>query len=238
MEAALGGEERPNLGTIGPKLGIMSTMPRSVPSKRSAPTKRGPERVGLADALFSGTQQRVLALVFGQPDRSFYANEVIAHARAGRGAVHRELKRLADSELVTVQISGNQKHYQANPASPIFDELCGIVRKTMGLAEPLRKALEPLAKRIKAAFVYGSVAKKGDSASSDIDLMIVSSDLTYADLYEALEAVSQQLGRKVNPTIFAPSELAKRVASGGAFVKRVLEQPKVWLKGDERALGL
>jgi len=213
-------------------------MPRSVSSKRSAPTKRGSERIGLADALFSGTQQRVLALVFGQPERSFYANELIAQVRAGRGAVHRELKRLADSELVTMQVSGNQKHYQANPASPIFDELCGIVRKTMGLAEPLRAALAPLAKHIKAAFVYGSVAKRSDSASSDIDLMIVSNDLTYADLYEALEAVSQQLGRKVNPTIFTPSELAKRVSGRGAFVKRVLEQPKIWLKGDEHALGL
>ena len=213
-------------------------MPRPASTRRTPPAKRAPERMSLADALFSGTQQRVLALLFGQPDRSFYANELIALARAGSGAVQRELARLSKSELATVQVSGNQKHYQANPASPIFQELCGVVRKTMGLAEPLREALAPLAKRINAAFVYGSVAKRSDSASSDIDLMIVSNDLTYADLFEALEAVSQQLGRKVNPTIFTPSELAKRVASGGAFVKRVLEQPKVWLKGDERALGL
>jgi predicted nucleotidyltransferase len=213
-------------------------MPRSASTRRTPAAKRAPERISLADALFSGTQQRVLALLFGQPDRSFYANELIALARAGSGAVQRELARLAKSGLATVQVSGNQKHYQANPASPIFQELCGVVRKTMGLAEPLREAIAPLAKRINAAFVYGSVAKRSDSASSDIDLMIVSNDLTYADLFEALEAVSQQLGRKVNPTIFTPSELAKRAASGGAFVKRVLEQPKVWLKGDERALGL
>jgi predicted nucleotidyltransferase len=213
-------------------------MPRPASTHRTPASKRAAERISLADALFSGTQQRVLALLFGQPDRSFYANELIALARAGSGAVQRELARLAKSGLATVQVSGNQKHYQANPASPIFQELCGVVRKTMGLAEPLRQALSPLAKRINAAFVYGSVAKRSDSASSDIDLMIVSNDLTYADLYEALEAVSQQLGRKVNPTIFTPAELAKRVASGGAFVKRVLEQPKVWLKGDERALGL
>ena len=213
-------------------------MPRPASTHRTPAAKRAPERISLADALFSGTQQRVLALLFGQPERSFYANELIALARAGSGAVQRELARLAKSGLATVQVTGNQKHYQANRASPIFQELCGVVRKTMGLAEPLREALAPLANRINAAFVYGSVAKRSDSASSDIDLMIVSNDLTYADLYEALEAVSQQLGRKVNPTIFTPSELSKRVASGGAFVKRVLEQPKVWLKGDEHAIGL
>lgn len=213
-------------------------MPRPASIHRTPAAKRAPERISLADALFTGTQQRVLALLFGQPDRSFYANELIALARAGSGAVQRELARLVKSGLATVQVSGNQKHYQANPVSPIFQELCGVVRKTMGLAEPLREALAPLTKRINAAFVYGSVAKRSDSASSDIDLMIVSNDLTYADLYEALEAVSQQLGRKVNPTIFTTSELAKRAASGGAFVKRVLDQPKVWLKGDEHALGL
>ena len=213
-------------------------MPKIASPKRKAAAKEGPERISLADALFSGTQQRVLALLLGQPDRSFYANEVIALTRGGSGAVQRELARLAQSGLVTVQSSGNQKHYQANPASPIFHELVGIVRKTMGLAEPLREALAPLMNRIKAAFVYGSVAKRRDTASSDIDLMIVSDDVTYADLYQTLEAVSKQLGRKVNPTIYTPAELAKRIAGGGAFVRRVLEQPKIWLKGDERALGL
>src|SRR5512147_411077 len=213
-------------------------MPRPASIHRTPAVKRAPERISLADALFTGTQQRVLTLLFGQPDRSFYANELIALARAGSGAVQRELARLSKRGLPTVQVAGNQMHYQANPASPIFQELCGVVRKTMGLAEPLREALAPLTKRIDAAFVYGSVAKRSDSASSDIDVMIVSNDLTYADLYEALEAVSQQLGRKVNPTIFTPAELAKRAASGGAFVKRVLDQPKVWLKGDEHALGL
>jgi predicted nucleotidyltransferase len=213
-----------------------SPQPKSAARTRASDNAK--QRLSLADALFSGTQQRVLALLFGQPDRSFYASELIALAQGGSGAVQRELARLAQSELVTVQSSGNQKHYQANPASPIFDELCGIVRKTMGLAEPLRKALVPLAERIKVAFVYGSVAKRQDAASSDIDLMVVSDELTYADLYQALEAVSYQVGRTVNPTIYTSAELGKRLKAGGAFVKRVLQQPKVWLIGDERALAL
>lgn len=73
----------------------------------------------LAGALFSGTQQRVLGLLFGQPDRSFYATELINLAGVGSGAVQRELARLAQSGLVTVKPVGNQKHYQANPDSPI-----------------------------------------------------------------------------------------------------------------------
>src|SRR3546814_20387398 len=66
-------------------------------------------------ALFSGTKQRVLGILYGQPDRSFYANELIGLAVSGSGAVQRELATLASSGLVTVKSVGNQKHYQANP---------------------------------------------------------------------------------------------------------------------------
>src|SRR3546814_4524526 len=120
-------------------------------------------------ALFSGTKQRVLGILYGQPDRSFYANELIGLAVSGSGAVQRELATLASSGLVTVKSVGNQKHYQANPESPIFTELCSIVQKTVGLADPLRKALQPMSSQITAAFVYGSVAKKTDTAGSDIE---------------------------------------------------------------------
>ncbi|MEY4751454.1 MAG: hypothetical protein RIQ60_3668 [Pseudomonadota bacterium] len=215
-----------------PKMGITDTSP-ATSAGPAAPT-----RISLADALFSGTQQRVLALLFGQPERSFYANELIALVRGGSGAVQRELARLAQSELVTVRQSGKQKHYQANPKSPIFAELCGITQKTMGLAEPLRAALAPLAPRIRAAFVYGSVAKRQDTASSDIDLMLVSEDLSYAELFTAIDALSEQLGRKVNPTVYTPAELAQRVAHGDAFMQRVLSQPRIWLIGGDDALAL
>ena len=109
-------------------------MPIMGMSKKAAP---GASRsTSLADALFSGTQQRVLAWLFGQPERSFYATELIGLAGAGSGAVQRELARLAQSGLVTARSVGNQKHYQANPAAPIYAELCAIVQKTVGLAEP------------------------------------------------------------------------------------------------------
>lgn len=195
-------------------------------------------RTSLAGALFTGTQQRVLGLLFGQPDRSFYATELISLAGVGSGAVQRELARLAQSGLVTVKPLGNQKHYQANPASPIYAELCGVVRKTVGLAEPLRAALASLAPQIKAAFVYGSIAKQEDTASSDIDLMLVSDTLTFGDAILALQAATEQLGREVNPNIFTPQDFAKRLKEGGSFVSRVMAQPKIWLIGGPDDLSL
>lgn len=204
---------------------------------RSSAVSPATGRASLADALFSATQQRILGLLFGQPERSFYANELIALTGSGSGAVQRELARLAASGLVVVSLIGRQKHYQANPDSPIFAELCGIASKTIGLAEPLRQALAPLAPRIRAAFVYGSVARRQDTARSDIDLMLVSDELSYPDVFGALEAASGRLGREVKPTIYSRQEWAERAARGDGFVKRVLAHPRIWLIGDDHALA-
>lgn len=202
----------------------------------SADTVAPEPHVNLADALFPTSRQRVLALLFGQPERSFFATELIRLTGGGSGAIQRELARLSQSGLVTVTRVGNQKHYQANPDSPIFTELCAIVQKTIGLAEPLREALTPLAAAIEAAFVYGSVAKGTDTASSDIDLMVISDTLNYADLFTVLESAGHRLGRPVNPTVYSRKELTKRLDDGNAFIRRVFEQPKVWVIGNEHDL--
>ncbi|CAM5189094.1 hypothetical protein CDEF62S_01474 [Castellaniella defragrans] len=197
-----------------------------------------PHGASLADALFTRTKQRVLAILFGHPERSFYAKEIIGLASSGSGAVQRELATLAASGLLTVTRSGHQKHYQANPDSPIFAELCAITRKTVGLAEPLRQALAPLAPHIQVAFVYGSVAKGGDTAASDVDLMLVGDDIDYAMVFSALGEVGTILGREVNPTILSAAEFRQRLERKESFLTRVLEQPKVWITGRENDLGI
>jgi len=126
---------------------------------------------------------------------------------------------------------GNQRHYQANAASPVYEELRGLVLKTSGLVDVLRVALQPLAARIETAFVYGSVAKQQDTAGSDIDLMVVSDTLSYADLFAVLEGAAEKLGRAVNPTVYSRKELDKRVRSDNAFIKRVWSQPRLQVIG-------
>jgi predicted nucleotidyltransferase len=111
-------------------------------------------------------------------------------------------------------------------------------RRRSAWPSPLREALAPLAKKIAAAFVYGSVAKRQDTAASDIDLMLISDTLGYADVFAALEDVGARLGRPVNPTLMTRKELAKRVAGDSAFVTRVLAQPKLWLIGGDDDLAI
>lgn len=192
----------------------------------------------MLDALFPKVRQRVLAVLFGMPGRSFYANEVIAIAQSGKGAVQRELADLSAVGLLTVSRQGNQKHYQANAAAPVFEELRGLILKTMGLADVLRSALAPLAAQIDAAFVYGSVARQQDTAQSDVDVLVISPGLGYADIFSALEPAAVTLSRAVNPTLYTPADFKKRIKSGNAFVTRTLQQPKIWLIGNEEKLDV
>ena len=198
-------------------------------------TKTSPITSSIADALFSKVRQRVLAVLFGAPERSFYTNEVIGLAQSGAGAVQRELADLAAAGLLTVRKQGNQKHFQANPASPVFAELRSVVLKTSGLADVLRAALLPLAPQIEMAFVFGSMAKHEDTAASDVDLLVVSETLSYGDVFGALEAASQTLGRTINPALYTASDFKARQLGDNAFINRVMQQPKIWLIGQEES---
>ena len=191
---------------------------------------------GLGGVLFTPVQQRVLGILFGQPDRRFQSGELIRLAASGTGAVHRLLTRLADSGLITVERVGNQKHYQANRASPVFVELHGLIIKTSGLLAPLRAALAPLADRIRTAFVYGSVAKRTDHAASDIDLMVIADKLDYADVFSVLQTVEAELGRTVNPNVMTLAEWRRKHKQAG-FVSRIASQPRLFVIGSDDDLA-
>ena len=155
------------------------------------------------------------------PSAVFFTNELIGLVGAGSGIVQREVRRLVESGLVLSTRIGSQKHYQANPAAPIFKELQSIVIKTLGPAEVLRAALRPLGDAVRLALVYGSVAKGSDTAHSDIDLLIVSDTLTLEQVYAAIP-VEQQLSRRVSPTLYSVADFRHRQSKGNAFLTKVL----------------
>lgn len=208
-----------------------------VPGARKSEVDANPAGLSLSEALFSAVQRRVLGVLFGQPDRAFHGNEIMKLARSGKGALQRELRRLTQSGLVLMSEVGNQKRYQANPQSPIYAELRAIVQKTFGLSDELRRSLESLADRISLAFVYGSVAKGTDTASSDIDLLVISDSLGYQELLAALGETEALLKRKVNPTLFTTTEFVRRRAESSDFILRVLQQPKIFVIGGPHELG-
>ncbi len=195
--------------------------------------RAGTRSTSLADALFTTTQQRILRLLFGNTERTYFQQELIAQTGSGSGAIQRELARLVGSRLVTTRLIGSQKHYQANQNAPIFAELRGIVMKTVGLIDPLRSALRPLAKRIDRALVYGSVAKGEAHAGSDIDLLVVAGALTLEELFAKLAPAEKLLGRSIHPTLYTPEEFARRKAGGNPFLRKVLSGEHIDLIGSD-----
>lgn len=186
---------------------------------------------GLAGALFSTTQQRILGLLFGQPDRRFFANELIDLTGSGSGAVQRELQRLTGSGLVTSTKEGSRRYFIANAAAPLFEELRSIVLKTVGAAEPIKATLAPLTPQIQLALIYGSVAKRQDTASSDLDLLVVSGSLTLEQLYAALASAERQLSRQVSVTLYTPAEYHRRLKEKDSFLTKVLAGKHITLMG-------
>ena len=196
-------------------------------------TKSKQESPGLAGALFSPVQRRVLGLLFGQPGRRYQSAELIRLAESGTGAVHRQLKRLETAGWITAIRVGNQKHYQANAECPAFEELRSLIAKTVGLVEPLRRALAPLASGIVVAFVFGSIAKGSDVAGSDIDLMVVADDVDYPEIYAALQAAEAQIKRTVNPNVLTARDWRERRMQNNSFVARIAAQPRLFVIGAE-----
>ncbi len=188
--------------------------------------------MSIASALFSDSQSRVFRWLFGQPGRGFHLNEMRRLTGLGSASLQRELNRLADAGLVNTDRVGNLRRFQANEHSPVYAELIGLARKTLGVEPMLREALEPLTPDLKAAWVYGSVAKQTDTAKSDIDLMLVGEKLTLAKVLKVLVPLEPQLGRKINPTLYTSAELKRRRAERDSFVNRVLAQPVLPLIGD------
>jgi len=188
------------------------------------------ETPAMLDALFGKTQQRVLSLLTSSPESRFFQQEIIESARSGSGAVQRELLKLVKAGLVLVETEGSLKRYQINRDSPVFEELRSIFEKTLGLAEPLRKALKPIARRISFAFIYGSVAKGTDKASSDLDLIVVSDHLNLGEVYKQLMPVERRLKRTINLTLYSEAEFEKEKQF--SFLKSVLAGKRIVLIGE------
>ena len=188
--------------------------------------------MSIAAALFSDSQSRVFRWLFGQPEREFHLSELRRLTGLGSASLQRELNRLSEAGLVRSDLVGNLRRFQANAKSPVYAELVGLTRKTLGVQPMLREALLPLAPDLQAAWIYGSVAKQTDTAQSDIDVMLIGKNLLLGKVLELLVPLETQLGRKINPACFTPAEFKRRRAQPDSFVNRVLAQPILPLTGD------
>ena len=212
--------DKPIMGMIVPNMGTMEPIQ--------------PDAIGAA--LFSATRQAVLRLLFGHAGERFYQRQIIRIAGLGSGAVQRDLQQLTRADILVRTVEGRQTYYQANRACPVFDELHGLIRKTFGVAQVLKDGLAALAGKIQLAFIYGSLATGGETAASDVDVIVVGEGISLQDVVSAFTEAQRDLRREVNPSVYRTEEFCRRLAGSHHFISSVVAGPKIFLIGDEGEL--
>jgi len=190
----------------------------------------------ISELFGSPLRVRLLALLVGQPGQRYDQRQLAERSGFNLLGVQKELKRLLALGLVTREAEGRQVYYQANPQHPWFPELRNLMLKTVGLVDVLREALEPLAAKVKVAFVYGSLAAGEETAESDIDLMVVG-NVEFGEMADALAPVHDRLGREVNPTVYPVKEFREKLQAGHHFLNTVLRDEKLFVIGDADELN-
>jgi predicted nucleotidyltransferase len=206
--------------------------------RTTAPAHKPPPsgaKGSIASALFGKSMQAILAHLYGRPDEEFYFREIARSTGTTPSSLQRDLAALAHAGIIDRTVRGHQVYFRANRACPVFDELRGLVAKTFGVADVLRNMLRPLAGRIDAAFIYGSVARGEERTESDIDLFVIGK-VSSGEVIEALAKAQRRLGREINPTVFARAEFAGKARGRNHFLTTVLEEHKLFLIGGEYEL--
>jgi len=189
-----------------------------------------------ASLLFGAYRRDALALLLLHPEESRHVRETARAIGKAPGTLLRELNALAAAGVLVRKPVGNQVHFQANPDCPIYEELRSILKKTVGVADVLREALAPLGPKVRAAFVYGSVARGDERSRSDLDVMVVG-EASFGDVVAALAPAQESLRREVNPNVYPALEFRKKLAARDPFLKRVLAGHKIYIVGGEDDLG-
>lgn len=183
----------------------------------------------------SRLRARVIGWLFTHPEERFFVRQLTQLLDEDSTNLSRELAKLEELGFLTSRLEGRQKYYQANARSPMFEELKGLAVKTTGLADHLRKALRPLVKQIRVAFIYGSFARGEATAASDADLILVGS-LSSRDTATCLVRAGVKLGREVNYVVYDLKTFKRKAKEGHHFITEVLKTPKIYLVGGEDAL--
>jgi DNA-binding transcriptional ArsR family regulator len=188
------------------------------------------------DSLFPRTRQAILAAALLHPDREWYLSDLAQHLGVRPSSLQRELASLTSAEVLTRREDGNRVYFHANPDCPFLPELQGLLIKTVGVTDILRETLTPFAKRIAWAFIYGSVARAEERATSDVDLMIIGT-VGLADLTPALRRAEKHLSRAVNPTLYSRDEFATKLRAKDHFLTSVLDEAVLFILGDRHELS-
>jgi DNA-binding transcriptional ArsR family regulator len=183
----------------------------------------------LLPILRSQQQGEILALLLGDPDLELSLAELSRRTRTPHPSVHREIERAEEAGLVTTRKLGNTRLVRANTDSPYYAGLADVLTKAFGVPSILTHALSAVG-GVSEAYIYGSWAarqqgQRGPRPVGDIDVLILG-EPDRDQLYAALSAAEERLGRPVQATI---REAGWLNSGAGSFHETITRRPMVWL---------
>jgi predicted nucleotidyltransferase len=187
----------------------------------------------LPEILSSRARAEIFRLLFSGTGEELHVREIERRSGLNDSTLRQELRKLVRLDLVRSRRDSNRVYYRAKTENPLYPEIRNLVLKTSGLADVLKSALAD--KRIRVAFVFGSVARGEEKAGSDVDLMVIG-QLGLRDLSRLLSGIEEKIGREVNPYVLHDAEFQKRVRTKEQFVSRVMESPKIFIIGSHHEL--
>jgi predicted nucleotidyltransferase len=187
----------------------------------------------LAELLSSRARAEIFRLLFGGTGEELHVREIERRSGLNDSTLRQELRKLVRLDLVHSRKDSNRLYYRAKNENPLYPEIHNLVLKTSGLADVLKHALRD--KRIRVAFVFGSIARGEEKSGSDVDLMVIG-QLGLRDLSRLLSGIEEKIGREVNPHVSHEDEFRKRIRTKEHFVSSVMESPKIFVIGSQDEL--
>ena len=179
----------------------------------------------------SKTKIAILGLFFNEPAGEFYLRQLESITGYSVGNIRREMMKLEKSGLFLSRIMGKMKLYRLNVAHPLYNEIKNIVRKTIGIEGRLKEIIKKY-QDIRFAFIYGSFAGGKEKALSDIDLIVIGG-MDFKGIKTDIYEYQSKIGREINSIIYSPEEFLSKFNSGNHFIRTIIKEPKIFLKGAE-----
>jgi len=193
-------------------------------------------RKPIIDVLFSKTKQNILSTTVLNPDKWWYLSDLAKTINTSPSSLQRHLLNMTITGILEKRREGNRIYYRANKECPVFDELQGIIIKTVGIHDKLVSALKPLLKTIKVAFIFGSIARREEMSTSDVDIMVIG-ETTISEVVKKLKPVEKIIAREINPTVYQINEFKKGLRDKSNFLLQVMAGEKVFIIGNENKLA-
>jgi len=189
----------------------------------------------LAQILTSQVRAEIFRHLFDRQKHSYHLRELQRRSKMAVGTMQKEIAHLIKLDLIVSRKDGNRVYFSANTEHPLYPDICNLVEKTAGAPQKIQKALAGVA-GLEVAFIFGSTAKDEAKAHSDIDLIVIGSAGLRA-LTGRLTALSSELGREINPHVYAPEGWREKVRGKDHFITTVLGEKRIFLIGDDDVLA-